>query len=554
MKELLARLMTRPVIFIELIAASLFANLLALASSLYTIQVLNRYVTYGVDSTLATLTSGVLLAIVLEFGFRQVRLTMAAAISARPDNALTIGSFGILTGAKAAAMDMLPAGLRREVISGADTVQAAYNAPNIAAVLDVPFALVFVGALFLLSPAIAIVVICFLVGVLALGIGSQIMLRKPTGELTAVSTRRNTLIGSAIVAADTVRAFNAAEFVRRSWRGETGAYQELRGRVTNLQGLVQSLTQSAQAVMGVAVIAIGALQVVAGDLDTGAMIGCNIMAARALSPVIRLAQLGEAFVKASQSLSMFREFARLPQERTQGSALSAYRGGIEFVDVSFAYPGAKGPLFESLSLKLEPGSIMVVAGANGVGKTTLARLMLGLIEPTRGQFLVDGVDLAQIVPEWWRRQVSYLPQEPRLLNVSIKDNLRVFNPDLDEAGLNTLIDISGLRNFIDQSQEGLDTAIVNNGDTLSLGIRRRLALARSLACNGMLAVFDEPTEGLDKEGCAQVYAVMSELAKRGRTIVAFSHDPTILKSAGSTLDLNCKPAPLFTPANPKGKP
>ena len=81
----------------------------------------------------------------------------------------------------------------------------------------------------------------------------------------------------------------------------------------------------------------------------------------------------------------------------------------------------------------------------------------------------------------------------------------------------------------------------------------RLALARSLACDGMLMVFDEPTEGLDKEGCAQVYALMKEQAGRGHTIIAFSNDPMILKGAGNTLDLNCKPAPLFTPATPKGK-
>lgn len=550
MKELLARLLARPVIFVELIAASLFVNLLALASPVFVIQVLNRYVSYGVDSTLATLTSGVLIAIVLEFGFRQVRLRMASVVSARSDEMLMVGSFGILTGAKSLAMDMLPPGLRREVISGADTVQAAYNAPNIAAILDVPFSLIFVGALFLLSPVIAVIVASFLVTILVFGIGSQGLLRKPTKELTAVSVRRSALVGSAITAADTVRAFNAAASMRRNWHGESNVFQGLRGRVTTLQGFVQSVTQSAQATMSVAVIAVGATLVVAGDMDVGAMIGCNILAARALGPVTRLAQLGEAFAKARQSLSMFGEFTRLPQERTQGSALAEYKGGVEFVDLAFAYPGSNVPLFESLSLKLEPGSVLVVSGSNGAGKTTLARMFAGLMEPTRGQILVDGVDLAQVVPEWWRRQISYLPQEPRLLNVSIRDNLLNFNPDLDDAALNKLIEVSGLRDYIDQSPKGFEAEIVNNGDNLSLGIRRRLALARALASDGMLLLCDEPTEGLDNDGCARVYTLLNEQAKRGRTIVVFSHDPKIVKGAGQILDLNFKPVPKFTAMTP----
>ncbi len=551
MKELLARLFAKPMIAFELIAASFFANMLALATSLYVIQVLNRYVSYGVDSTLATLTVGVLIAIILEFGFRQARLMLASTISSESDETLIIGSFGILTGAKAAAMDILPPGLRREVLSGADTVQTAYNAPNIAAILDVPFALVFVAALFMLSPPIAIVVTFFVVGVLIFGIGGQSALRKPTQDLAMVSARRGALVGAAIAAADTVRAFNAAAFMRNIWRKESVVHQGLRRRVISLQGLIQTLTPSVQATMSVTVIAIGATQVIAGDLDVGAMIGCNILAARALGPMTRLAQLGEAFAKARQSLSMFQEFSKLPQERVQGSALTEYKGGVEFVDLAFAYPGANAPLFESLSLKLEPGSIMVVFGANGTGKSTMARLLLGLVEPSRGHILADGVDLAQVVPEWWRKQVAYLPQEPRLLNVSIRENLTVFNPDLDDAGISRLIKAAGLRAYIDQSTDGLEALITHNGENMSLGIRRRMALSRALACDGKLAVFDEPTEGLDKEGSAQVYAAMNAMAKRGHTTIVFSHDPRILKGAGYLLDLNFKPTPKFTSMTPE---
>ncbi len=186
---------------------------------------------------------------------------------------------------------------------------------------------------------------------------------------------------------------------------------------------------------------------------------------------------------------------------------------------------------------------MVVAGSNGAGKTTLARLIVGLLEPTRGKILVDGVDLAQIVPEWWRKQIVYLPQEPGFLNATIRDNLLAGNPDLDDGALNELIRAAGLKSFIDQSPEGFDTPLTANGANLSLGVRRRLALARALATDGMLVVIDDPTEGLDTEGAQLVIDTINKLAGRGRTIVVFSHDPQILAAAPHYVDLNSKPVP-----------
>ncbi|HAQ32806.1 MAG TPA: ABC transporter, partial [Rhodospirillaceae bacterium] len=135
MKELFARLAARPLIAVELVAASFFANLLALASPLFVIQVLNRYVAYGVDATLATLTAGVVIAIVLEFAFRQLRLKLAAGVNAGKDVALSAAAFDVLIGAKAAALDRLPPGLQREVVSATDSIQTAYSPVNVAAVL-----------------------------------------------------------------------------------------------------------------------------------------------------------------------------------------------------------------------------------------------------------------------------------------------------------------------------------------------------------------------------------------------------------------------------------
>jgi len=543
MKELLARLKSRPAIFSEMIAASLLANILALATPLFVIQVLNRYIAHGVDATLATLAIGTVIAILLEFGFRQVRLRLAANVNAPFNRELTNSAFAVLTGAKSAAGEAMAPGLRQQIVSGADTIQTTYAAPNVAALFDVPFVLIFVAVLFLLSPALAVIAAVFLVVVFAVALMTMATLRAPTRDMLTTGGRRGTLISAAITAADTVRAFNAQNFINQQWRNESALFQKLYRIVMGRQGVVQTLSISAQGLMSVAVIATGAVLVVQGQMDVGSMIGANILAARALGPLIKLAQMSESFVKARQSLALLHEFSKIPQERTEGSALGEYSGALEFQDLGFAHSGQRTPLFESMSLKLEPKALLVIAGSNGAGKTTLARLIVGLLEPTRGKILANGVDLAQIVPEWWRKQIVYLPQEPGFLNATIRDNLLTGNPDLDDGALNDLAHAAGLKSFIDQSPEGFDTPLTANGANLSLGVRRRLALARALATDGMLVVIDDPTEGLDTEGAQLVIETINKLAKRGRTIVVFSHNPQILAAAPQYVDLNSKPVP-----------
>jgi ATP-binding cassette subfamily C protein LapB len=151
--------------------------------------------------------------------------------------------------------------------------------------------------------------------------------------------------------------------------------------------------------------------------------------------------------------------------------------------------------------------------------------------------------MAQVAPEWWRRQIIYLPQEPKFLRATIRENLQTTGASLSDAKLNELARTAGLKKFIDESPDGFDSQIENNGANLSLGIRRRIALARALASDGMLVVIDDPTEGLDAEGAKVVWDAMRSLSKRGRTVIVFSHDANILSAAPYYMNLNSKPVP-----------
>jgi ATP-binding cassette subfamily C protein LapB len=546
MNEFFRRLKLTPGLALEIGLASLFANTLALAAPLFVIQVLNRYVAHGVDATLATLTTGVLLAIGLEYAFRKIRLRLGRAISAGPDTNIASAGFNILLKVKASALERIPQGQRQQIISATSSIEKAYGSGNIGAVFDVPFALLFVGVLFLLSPILSGIVTCFLAIVFIIGTISALRLQKDTRQLIQASGATNALIRSVTAEIDTVRAFNASSFLGKLWATQLDKVQGLRRAMEARQGGTQAIIQTATALMSVLIVSVGATLVVAGELDVGAMIGANILAARALMPISRFSQLGATFAEASESILILKEFAKLPLESESGSFKSTYKGGLEFKDVAFVFPGAATPLFESLSLTLKPGTISVIRGSNGTGKTTLTRLITGILEPVRGHILADGLDLRQASSEWWRRQIVYMPQEPTLLNTTIRENLMTVNPEMDPQQLLKAITAAGLTSYLDQGPQGLETQVTDNGRNLSLGIRRRLALARALTTDGMLVVFDEPTEGLDSEGVSCVYSTMKDLATRGRTIIVVSHDPKIAKGAQIAIDLNIKPIPRVT--------
>ncbi len=546
MREFFGRLRNMPGLAFEIGIASLFANVLALAAPLFVIQVLNRYVAHGIDATLATLTSGVLIAIILEYAFRKIRICLGQTVSAKPDTKNAITGFNVLLKVKASALKQIPQGQRQQIISATSSIERAYGSANMGTIYDIPFALLFVGVLYLLSPTLSGIVICFAILVFILGSVSALQLQKDTRALIQATGTCNSLIQSATAEIDTVRAFNASTFLSSLWSSQSEKVQCLRRNMEGRQNGTQTIIHTTTALMSVLVVAAGATLVVAGELDVGAMIGANILAARALLPISRFSQLGATFAEANASISVLKEFARLPLESDSRSYKPQYKGGLEFRDVSYALPGSTSPLFESLSLIINPGGILVIRGSNGTGKTTLTRIIVGILEPVRGSILADGLDLRQASSDWWRKQIIYLPQEPTLLNTSIRENLITLNSDMNSQELSNVISSAGLSNYLDESPLGLDTQITDNGRNLSLGIRRRLALARALTTEGMLVIFDEPTEGLDNDGVSCIFSTMKDLAARGRTIIVATHDPKIVRGAHVVIDLNSKPTPRVT--------
>lgn len=543
MNELLRRLFHSKHLAAEIIVASLFVNILFLASPIFVIQILSRYIGYGFDGTLYTLTAGMLIALALGVAFSVVRTKMCSAISIEPDHKLQTAVLESLSQVKAASLDRIPQAKIQEVMAGPQVVQSAYEASKIASVLDMPFFLLFIIAIFMLSSTLAIITLLAVVSTVIVGKMNMDSARHSDNAFREEMVKHRGGVNSAIQGAETVRAFHGGGFLRGIWNEQVSKVMLLKENMIQQKSWSLAIMQGLNSLLKVAVYAIGAKQVVMGDLTVGALIGASILSAKALQISSSFMQTALLIGKAEDAMRMINEFIGLPREILSGTAMRKFTGRLEFLDVAIAFPGATGPLFESLSYVIEPGSVIGIVGSNGAGKTTLCKMIVGLFEPGRGQILADGVDLRQLAPQWWRQQVMYLPQEPTFLNGTYRENITLLNPDIEDARLNEIVRIADLRRFLDGSATGIDTSIKDGGRSLPLGVRKRLALARAMVGQGRIAVFDEPTEGLDIEGCEAIFQIMNILAKQGVTLIIVSRDPNVVKGFSAFIDLNVKPVP-----------
>ena len=541
MKEFYRRITSDKSLFAKLLVASFLVNILALATPIYVIQVLQRYVAYGVVSTLVTLVVGICFIVIFEFFFRNIRHRMAREYELQ--NVLIANS--ILNKLTSIKSHIYETGqkLRNDLINkNLSIIQNVYTASGILVLIDVPFTLIFLLALFLIHYQLGIIAIIFLL------IPFMIIryYKEKLGNLSSQSDANNgnlfRIFDNVITRNITLKFFDLLKPITASWNIVANRIANNREDLESEKNVISSFSSSLGSLLTVVIIGWGATLAVDGQITVGALIGANILAARALMPIIRFTQMQESILKGESASIEISKFLGMNSDENSGREIKEFTGLAIFSDLQFTYPSKKNPMFENLSFEASSGDIVSISGNNGSGKSTLIKVIINVLELNRGQILIDQIDLNQLSINWYRDQISYSPQEPTFIDGTLGDNIIGSNQIEPSELTNTLRDVD-LLNYINSHESGINMVLDNRGEDLPLGIRRRISLARSIIGNGTIVVFDEPTEGLDKVGKDAVYKLLKKLKDSKKTIFIASNDENILTMANIMIDLNIKPKP-----------
>ncbi|MFL5824524.1 MAG: thiol reductant ABC exporter subunit CydD [Solirubrobacteraceae bacterium] len=307
-------------------------------------------------------------------------------------------------------------------------------------------------------------------------------------------------------------------------------------RISFLSGSVLELA----ATLGVALVAVATgLRLVSGSLGLQAGLTVLILAPELYLPFRRLGAeyhaSADGLAVAERMFSLLDEPAAVPRGGARHAPSPAV-APVRLEAVSFAYPSRPAPVLQSLDLELHPGETVALVGQSGAGKSTVAALLLGLLQPTAGRISVGGIDLGGCQPEAWRALIGWGPQNPTLFRASIADNIRLGDPDASDRRVREAALLAGASDFITALPDGYGTAVGDGERALSTGERRRIGLARVFLRDAPLVILDEPVADLDPWSVAVVSAAVRRLQK-GRTVLLIAHRPELVQHADRVVHL-----------------
>lgn len=385
--------------------------------------------------------------------------------------------------------------------------------------------------LFLLDPAMALVVPVLVPGfyIVMKIVGRRLRtlarkVRKAEAELFWTAE-------SDLAMLPAIKAFATEEFQCERYDAAVERARALELRQARILAFVNPLVTLIAALAATAILLAGGGQVADGGRAPGDLFAFLLYAALLTRPVAALADTYGQFQIAKGTLARLEAvFAKTTEPGYDATGtLARAHGAIAFEKVSFGYPG-RGPVLEAVDLSIAPGEIVALTGENGVGKSTMIRLLLRFYDPDSGRITLDGTDIASLQVQALRRQFGYVPQRPLLFAGSVAENIAFGIADPDPAAIERAARLAQAWDFIGKLPRGLDTEIGDNGVRLSGGQQQRLALARALLRDPPVYIFDEATSMYDLEGEAAFVETCIETLK-GRTVIIITHRPASLALA-----------------------
>ncbi len=511
--------------------ATVFANLLTLATSLYSMQLYDRVIPLASYNTLFVLTAGVLFALTLDLALRSLRALLIEREAQDIDAEVSEFFFAR---AQAIRLDARPPGIgtMASQLRGQDQIRQVMSSGSLFLLADLPFALFFVAVIAMIGGQLAFVPLVALPIAFILAMILSKIIRTGTDRAQVSGNRKNGMLVESLDAAETVKANRGGWFMMGRWNRLVREIHHYELPVKKASAVAGTLFATLQQLAFVGIMGWGALLASQGEITTGALLACSIISGRINGPLV--SQLPNLIVQwgyARSSLKALDMIMGLPLDPASGAGAlrpDHMDGSYQLKDVVFAYPGAQRPALEIEGLRIDPGERVAIVGGIGSGKSTLLKLMSGLYTPVQGSLLLGGIDLSQVAEDIARKHVGYVSQDARLINGTLRDNLAMGLGDVGDEEIMAVARETRLDAMIANQPDGLMLQIQEGGRGLSGGQRAMVGLNRLLLSTPNVWLLDEPTASLDQNTENAALTAIGEQLKKDAILVMVTHKPQLL--------------------------
>ncbi len=513
----------------EVAVAAVMINMFALASSLFIMNVYDRVVPNNAFDTLWVLAAGVLTVFVFDFILRNLRAHFLDIAGRMADVKVSARLFEQIMGmtmvARPASAGVLASNMREF-----EGLRDFFTSATMTAIVDLPFTLLFIILIAIIGGPIAFVPAAAMPLIVLMGYILQKPMQKIIRQSMNESALKNALLFETISGLETIKVQAAEGHTQRKWEELTEKSSRTAVKSRRISAFALNFAVWIQQMTSVAVVIAGVYLIADAQISMGALIACVIMSGRAMAPLAQVAGLLTRFNQSREALHQLDDLMKRDVERPAGKhfiAKQEWEGRIEFRDVLFHYPEQTVPALNHLTFVIEPGDRVGVIGAVGSGKTTIERLLLNLYQPESGSVQIDGTDVRQIDPGDLRRSVGAVQQSPQLFFGSVRENITMGHETAPDRSVLRAAELSGVMEFLADSQHGLDTQVGERGESLSGGQRQSVAIARALLYDPPILIMDEPTASMDPASENRLRKRLDALSKN-KTTLLITHKGSML--------------------------
>ncbi|KAB1075985.1 type I secretion system permease/ATPase [Methylobacterium planeticum] len=510
----------------------LFINVLLLASPLYMLQIYDRVLASRNEVTLVGLTVIVAVALLVCAVLEMLRSRILVRGGLAFDRRIAEPIFGAVHRGHL----LRPEAGHGSALRDIDTVREFLTGPGLLAFCDAPWAPIFLCICFLLHPWFGWMIAAGGGAILSLALLNECATRTALARASRAGNAAGTCAQAALRNGEVIQAMGMLAAFRALWNGRHRDVLVSQARASDRSGLIVALSKFIRMFLQMMILCLGAYLAIQREITPGSMIAASILGGRALAPVEVLVANWRSFAAARISYARLKQLDAVAAPPVERIALPRPRGEIEAENLFAAAPGQRSPVLRGISFRLAPGTVLGVVGPSAAGKSSLARAMTGVWPLQRGTVRIDGADLAHWDPQALGRHLGYLPQDVELFAGTVAQNIARFQ-DLDAEAVIAVAEAAGCHTMIQELADGYNTQIGAGGYVLSGGQRQRIALARAMYGDPRFVVLDEPDASLDAAGEAALMRALSDLRRRGATVLIITHKVNLLAEADLVLTL-----------------